>query len=260
MFCTMLYVPDRPLDWLCGIISRFVIHLRCTGVVGGMTINVSQPVGECHNGTRRTAYSVEFLRKPDGAAAVRMRETVTIENLEAMSRLLEAVARDRDVAAFEVLFRHYGPRVKTYMARQVKSTQIAEELMQETMMAVWNKAALYDPGRGNVSAWIFTIARNLCISTFRKQNRPEFDPNDPAFVPDDAVSADVELQTRQEADLLHAAMNDLPPEQMELIRRSFFGEVPHSALAQEFGLPLGTVKSRIRMAVAKLRKRLEERS
>lgn len=228
-------------------------------VVGGMTINVSQPLAECHNGVAQSVLAADFLRKTERTAAAKARAKVMNESPEDMTRLLLAVAQSRDVAAFETLFRHYGPKVKTYMTRQVRSTQIAEELMQETMMAVWNKAALFDPERGNVSAWIFTIARNLCISSFRKQNRPEFDPNDPAFVPDGVVAADAELQSRQEADQLYTAMNALPAEQKELLKRSFFGEVPHSALAEEYGLPLGTVKSRIRMAVAKLRKSLEDR-
>lgn len=237
-----------------------MIHTGKRGVVPAMTIIVSPPLDECHNGAAQTALAADFLRGTGGVAAAKARGTVMNDNPEDMARLMEAVARDRDVAAFEALFRHYGPRVKTYMARQVNSTPIAEELMQETMMAVWNKAALFDPARGNVSAWIFTIARNLCISSFRKRNRPEFDPNDPAFVPDGAAAADAALQSRQEADRLHAAMNALPAEQKELLRRSFFGEVPHTALAEEFGLPLGTVKSRIRMAVARLRRSLEDRA
>ncbi|MCM2291800.1 sigma-70 family RNA polymerase sigma factor [Allorhizobium sp. BGMRC 0089] len=178
---------------------------------------------------------------------------------EDMGRLLLAVGRDRDVSAFETLFRHYGPRVKSYMARKSSDSQAAEELMQETMMAVWNKAALFDPERGHVSAWIFTIARNLQISAYRKERRPEFDPNDPAFVPEDVEPADRELEAREQSERLHKAMQALPEEQLALLKKSFFGDVPHSALAKEFNLPLGTVKSRIRMAFAKLRASLDER-
>ena len=178
---------------------------------------------------------------------------------EDMSRLIAAVARVQDVDAFEKLFRHFGPRVKAYMMRHTGNLQTAEELMQETMMLVWNKAALFDPDKGNASTWIFTIARNSFISAYRKQNRPEFDPNDPAFVPDDIEPADVEFQNRQEAERVRTALKELPEEQRELVQRSFFGDVSHSDLAEEFGLPLGTVKSRIRMAIAKLRKSLGER-
>lgn len=181
------------------------------------------------------------------------------ETPEEFARLVAAVASRRDVAAFEALFRHFGPRVKTYMVRQTKNPQMAEELMQETMITVWNKAALFDPLRGNVSAWIFTIARNLFISACRKQKRPEFDPNDPAFVPAGAETTDAGLESRQEAQVLHEAISNLPAGQRELVQRSFFGDVPHSTLAEEFDLPLGTVKSRIRMAIARLRKSLGDR-
>lgn len=176
-----------------------------------------------------------------------------------MSVLLAAVGRDRDVAAFEVLFRYYAPRVRSYMARLARDRHAAEELMQETMVVVWNKAGQFDPERGNVSTWIFTIARNLRVDAYRKTRRPDFDPNDPAFVPDDSPPADFEVQERQEADRLHGAMAGLPPEQRELLKRSFFDEIPHSAIAADLGIPLGTVKSRIRLAFAKLRAVLEER-
>nr|WP_154664871.1 sigma-70 family RNA polymerase sigma factor [Allorhizobium undicola] len=176
-----------------------------------------------------------------------------------MSHLLAAVAQHRDYEAFEKLFRHYAPRVKAYMARQARDNQAAEELMQETMMAVWNKAALFDPSRGNVSGWIFTIARNLRISAYRKDRRPEFDPTDPAFVPDDVPAADEEFEARQEADRLKRAMQDLPREQRELLQLSFFNEISHSTIAKDLNLPLGTVKSRIRMAFAKLRAALDDR-
>jgi RNA polymerase sigma factor (sigma-70 family) len=179
--------------------------------------------------------------------------------LEDMPRLLAAVGQHRDVEAFETLFRYYGPRVKAYMAKQSRDAQAAEELMQETMMVVWNKAALFDPARGNVSGWIFTIARNLRVSAYRKEKRPEFDPTDPAFVPDDVAPADQELESREDAERLHKAMRDLPPEQLALLQRSFFHEIPHSALAKEFNLPLGTIKSRIRLAFSKLRSALEDK-
>lgn len=221
---------------------------------------ISQSALECHNRrnqpvrrTRRAAVGIEAV--PCGANGMIM----DVE-IEEMPRLLLAVGQNRDVEAFETLFRHFAPRVKAYMARQARDSQVAEELMQETMMVVWNKAALFDPERGNVSAWIFTIARNLRVSAYRKAKRPEFDPNDPAFVPDDVPPADEELESRQEADRLHKAMRDLPKEQMELLQRSFFHEVPHSALAKEFNLPLGTIKSRIRLAFAKLRAAMDDKS
>lgn len=188
-----------------------------------------------------------------------MTDAVRDDKIEDMTTLLIAVAQSRDVDAFETLFRYFSPRIRAYMARQVRDRQTAEELMQETMIMVWNKAALFDPARGNVEAWVFTIARNLRISAYRKVRRPEFDPNDPAFVPADEPAPDAGVDRRQESERLHEAMKRLPPEQLELLQYSFFNDTPHSTIAEQLGIPLGTVKSRIRMAFAKLRAALEER-
>ncbi|WP_246753085.1 sigma-70 family RNA polymerase sigma factor [Sinorhizobium sp. BG8] len=177
-----------------------------------------------------------------------------------MYALLAAVGRDRDIEAFEALFKYYGPRVKAYMARLAGDSHAAEELMQETMMVVWNKAAQFEPSRGNVSTWIFTIARNLRIDTYRRDRRPEFDPNDPAFVPGEVPQADAVFEGMQEAERLRHAMEGLPQEQLELLKLSFFQECSHSAIAEALNIPLGTVKSRIRLAFSRLRAALEERS
>jgi RNA polymerase sigma factor (sigma-70 family) len=176
-----------------------------------------------------------------------------------MSDLLVSVGLNRDVEAFEVLFRHYAPRVKAYMARLCRDGTAAEELMQETMMVVWNKAAQFEPSRGTVSTWIYTIARNVRIDVYRRTKRPEFDLNDPAFVQDDAPPADKAFEAFQEAERLHRAMATLPAEQLDLLKRSFYEDDSHSAIAEALSIPLGTVKSRIRLAFAKLRAALEER-
>jgi len=170
-----------------------------------------------------------------------------------MARLLGAVAATQDIEAFEALFRHFAPRVKAYMARLAGDGQQAEELMQETMITVWNRAGTYDASRGAVSTWVFTIARNLRIDAFRRENRPAFDPNDPAFVPDDIAPADVEHDARQASEQLHRAIAALPEEQAALLRLSFFEDQSHSAIATRLNIPLGTVKSRMRLAFDKLR-------
>lgn len=170
-----------------------------------------------------------------------------------MRELLCAVAARRDMEAYEVLFRHFAPRVKAYMARMGGDSQVAEELMQETMIAVWNKAERFDPSKGAVSTWIFTIARNLRIDAFRREKRPDFDPNDPAFVPDDVAPADAELDAREASEQLHQAIAALPEEQAALLKLSFFEDQSHSAIATRLNLPLGTVKSRMRLAFDKLR-------
>lgn len=170
-----------------------------------------------------------------------------------MCELLCAVGERSDIEAYESLFRHFAPRVKAYMARMGGDSQLAEELMQETMIAVWNKAERFDPSKGAVSTWIFTIARNLRIDAFRREKRPDFDPSDPAFVPDDVAPADAELDARQSSEQLHQAIAALPQEQAELLKLSFFEDQSHSAIAARLDLPLGTVKSRMRLAFDKLR-------
>nr|WP_306431175.1 sigma-70 family RNA polymerase sigma factor [Rhizobium sp. L1K21] len=175
------------------------------------------------------------------------------------AKKIEAVGARQDKQAFEVLFRHYGPRIRAFMLKRNADRQQAEELMQETMITVWKKAALFDPARGNASSWIFTIARNVRIDAYRKTNRPEFDPNDPAFVPDEVIPADEVVQMGQSAERVRSAMEVLPPEQLQLLKLAFYEEASHSAIAEKLNLPLGTVKSRIRLAFAKLRDALGER-
>ncbi|MCA8930396.1 MAG: sigma-70 family RNA polymerase sigma factor [Alphaproteobacteria bacterium] len=177
---------------------------------------------------------------------------------EDISALLAAVRDNGNIDAFETVFRHFAPRIRAYMLRLVKDARLAEELVQETMMTVWRKAALFDPAKGNAGTWVFTIARNLRIDSYRRAKRPDFDPDDPAFIPDPEPGADAALQARQAEARLHAAMKTLPPEQNELLHMAFFEELSHSTIAARLGLPLGTVKSRIRLAFAKLRAALEE--
>ncbi|WP_139976780.1 sigma-70 family RNA polymerase sigma factor [Brucella anthropi] len=174
-----------------------------------------------------------------------------------MEELMQAVGSRRDVDAFEAIFRHYAPRVKAYMAKLSADTQTAEELMQETMITVWNKADQFDSSKGAVSTWIFTIARNQRIDALRRDRRPEVDPTDPVFMPDEDQPADLKVANQQSAKELRAAMATLPKEQYILLELAYFDEHPHSAIAKKLNLPLGTVKSRLRLAFTKLRAALD---
>lgn len=180
-------------------------------------------------------------------------KTVKEPDKEDLCACLIAIGSQKDIQSFEILFRHFGPRIRAFMLKRGGNRQQAEELMQETMMMIWNKAALFDPARGSVSSWVYTIARNVRIDAFRKTNRPEFDPNDPAFIPDPIPAADHVVEADQEAERLRSAIVKLPPEQADLLRLSFYEEIPHSAIAERLNLPLGTVKSRIRLAFSRLR-------
>jgi len=168
------------------------------------------------------------------------------------SDVLCAVA-DQDKASFSSLFRHFAPRVKSYMLRLGSDDSQAEELAQETMATVWRKAAQYDPARAAASTWIFTIARNLRIDAFRRTKRPELDPEDPALVPDAPPQGDAVVEHKQNAARIQVALAELPDEQRQVLHMSFFDEKTHSEIAESLDLPLGTVKSRIRLAFGRVK-------
>jgi len=170
-----------------------------------------------------------------------------------LNALVAAVARARDRAAFQALFDHFAPRVKGYLMRLGAGSAVAEDLAQEAMLAVWRKAGLFDPAKASASTWIFTIARNLRIDAIRKERRPEPDPADPLQRPETERAADETVDWAKAEERLRAALADLPREQSQVIELSFLAEKPHSLIAAELGLPLGTVKSRIRLAMARLR-------
>ena len=123
---------------------------------------------------------------------------------------------------------------------------------------VWRRAAMFDRRRASASTWLFTIARNKRIDALRRERRPEIDPTDPALVPDPAPSAEEPLLLRQRTGRLAAALAELPREQADLIRLAYFDEHSQSAIAEARRLPLGTVKSRLRLALSRLRRSLEE--
>jgi RNA polymerase sigma factor (sigma-70 family) len=167
---------------------------------------------------------------------------------------LEAVERirsHRDQAAFAALFRHFAPRVKAFLMKSGASETLAEECTQEVMATLWHKAHLFDPSRASVATWIFTIARNRKIDALRKQRRPEPEelPWGPEPEPDQADA----MGLQQEIEKLGDALKQLPAKQRELIERAYFGDLSHSEIAAETGLPLGTIKSRIRLALDRLR-------
>lgn len=181
---------------------------------------------------------------------------------------LLAVAQGADRQAFARLFEHFAPRVKGFMLRGGCAPDLAEEIAQETLVAVWRKAALFRPERAGVSTWVFTIARNLRIDLHRRK----------AVGLDDSAELDLEaldldqatdgasasegpeqqLWLGQVSQRVRAAMAQLPEEQAQVVRLSFFEEQAHSEIAKVLGLPLGTVKSRMRLAVSQLRRLLGE--
>jgi RNA polymerase sigma-70 factor (ECF subfamily) len=173
-----------------------------------------------------------------------------------MSALIVSVAERQDRAAFAALFRHFAPRLKAYFRRFGEDEGRVEEVLQETFAAIWTKARLFDPSRASASTWIYTVARNQRIDAFRRERRPECDPNDPALVPDPEPAADARMTEQERSEHVSAALAELSDEQSEILRMAFFEDVSHDVIARRLGLPVGTVKSRIRLAYGHLRKRL----
>nr|WP_281967217.1 sigma-70 family RNA polymerase sigma factor [Roseovarius nanhaiticus] len=170
------------------------------------------------------------------------------------SRWTDLIARIRDEAdeaAFAEIFGHFAPRVKGFLMKSGASATLAEECAQDVMATLWQKAHLFDPSRASAATWIFTIARNRRIDALRKARRPE--PEDIVWGPEqEPDQADI-LALEQESAQLTQAIAALPAKQKTLIEAAYFGDLTHSEIAEKTGLPLGTIKSRIRLALERLR-------
>ena len=168
---------------------------------------------------------------------------------------LKRIQTDQDQQAFAELFGYFAPRVKAFLMKSGAAPGMAEDCTQEVMATLWHKAHLFDPSRASVSTWIFTIARNKNIDALRKQRRPE--PEELTWGPEAEPEASDILVMQQESDQLGQAMKSLPGQQRELIEKAYFGDLSHSQIAAETGLPLGTIKSRLRLALTKLRQTMK---
>jgi RNA polymerase sigma-70 factor (ECF subfamily) len=181
-------------------------------------------------------------------------------------RLIQAVAARQDRAAFVKLFEHFAPRIKSFMLRCGAREPTAEEIAQETMLTVWRKAHSFVPGSTGAAAWIFTIARNLRIDALRREKRES--PGKLDIDKDDAVEPRIDERLTPESQVaavqleqcVRKAMAQLSNEQLRVIELSFFEDKPHSEIAELLQIPLGTVKSRVRLAVARLRALLGDMS
>lgn len=183
---------------------------------------------------------------------------LTDHDRDRFSDLMERVASVKDRAAFGELFAYYGPRVKAYLLRLGAEDALAEELAQEVMVIVWRKAELFDRTQASVSTWLFRIARNKRIDALRRTKKPDLDPNDPMLLPSAPSSPDHLISGAQRDHLVREAMVDLPAEQKTLLQQAFYDGLSHREIAEQSGTPLGTVKSRLRLAFLKLRAKLED--
>jgi RNA polymerase sigma-70 factor, ECF subfamily len=229
-------------------------------------VSVIPALGTRVNGSMN-AKSEDKIRsnEPGRTAARASRMTLVgarelIPSAQELAELVTSVARSRDKQAFAALFRHYAPRLKSFLLKQGFTEGECDDLVQEAMVNLWRKAESFDPAKAGVSTWVFTIARNLGIDRRRRNGRVsatvelgDYDEVDPD------PTAEQQMILRQNEVLVREALTKLPAEQAMVIRMSFFGENPQAEIASLLGIPLGTVKSRVRLALNRLRQIMEEK-
>lgn len=186
-------------------------------------------------------------------------DRAAIPSADELALLVARVAAEGDRQAFAALFRFYAPRLKSFLGRQGYSENECEDLVQETMLNIWRKARSFDPVKAGVSTWIYTIARNAGIDRRRREGRgaswrelTTFEETDPD------PSSEARLIASESESRVRDALTTLPDEQAAVIRMTFYGEDPQAEIAKSLGIPLGTVKSRVRLALARLRKTIED--
>lgn len=173
---------------------------------------------------------------------------------------VHAVALQGDRQAFARLFTYYAPRVKAYLMRGGCDECQAEELAQESLLMLWRKAAHFDATQASVGTWLFTIARNLRVDRFRSlgAGHVPYDDADLQAVADEAPPPDERLHLAQLCERMRAALHCMPAAQARVLRLCYFEGQPHTSIANELQVPLGTVKSRMRSALAYLRRALQD--
>ncbi len=170
-----------------------------------------------------------------------------------LSTCLNEIALNQDRKAFSNIFKYFAPRLKSFFVKLGCTEMQAEEIIQEVMIAVWTKSHTYNQDKSSVSTWIYTIAKNKRIDKIRKEKKH--------FVVDSDDSLEIPVPSKQEGEILNMQLTEkincslekLPKEQSELLKLSYFYEKTHSDIAKELNLPLGTVKSRIRLALSKMK-------
>ena len=206
-----------------------------------------------NTGSARNEVEVDHIGEPQSSDAAKTGSKTDFADL------IEKIAETKDRDAFAALFAHFAPRLKGYLLRLGASAGQAEEVLQEALLTVWRKARLFDRKKAAASTWIFTIARNRRIDILRKRKFPEIDADDPSLVPDAPRAPDEEVIGAREGEAVRLALEKLPEEQRELVRLAFYNGWSHSKIAEDTNLPLGTVKSRLRLAFSRLRNELEGR-
>ncbi|GAA5647260.1 RNA polymerase sigma factor [Vibrio proteolyticus] len=169
--------------------------------------------------------------------------------------------KQRDKCAFAQVFTHFSPRLKQFAYKHIGNEQVALEMVQETLTTVWQKSHLFDGRKSSLSTWIYTIARNLCFDLLRKQKGRELHIHSEDIWPADYCPPDLVEHYAPEHDMLKEQvvkfLDLLPEAQQAVVRAVYLEDLPHQQVADMFNIPLGTVKSRLRLAVEKLRHSIE---
>ena len=173
-------------------------------------------------------------------------------------QLMQQVAEFRDRDAFKCLFQHFAPRVKALMIKSGAASGEAEDIAQDVMMRVWLKSIQYSNAKGAVSTWVYTIARNVRIDRLRRGSSRPYEDIDEIEVASDDAGAEAEVLAMQQAKHVNRALATLPNEQKQIIEMAFQQNMTQSEIAGRLSLPLGTIKSRMRLAYQKLRVNLED--
>ena len=221
-----------------------------------MEIQISLDTSTGYPWARRPHQRAQLLPREKDVAKTTSKQPK--EARDTLNQMMLAVAQHRDRSAFVELFRHFAPRIKGYLCKLGADQTAADGLVQDVMLTVWNRAHQFDPKKAAISTWIFTIARNRRIDVLRRERRPEIDPNDPLLVPSPETPSDEILDANRASGDLKQAVAKLPADQASLLSMAFFEDKSHSVIAAEMALPLGTVKSRLRLALAKLRSAIRD--
>jgi RNA polymerase sigma-70 factor (ECF subfamily) len=194
-----------------------------------------------------------------GAKASEGESAVSVNAASNAAQWIVAVATRQDRAAFAALFDFYAPRLKTMLIRMGAGAEVAEDVAQDALLAVWRKAQLYDPQRATASAWVYSIGRNLRIDRLRRERRAKlFELYEAAESSEAPERPDGALDTAQDEARVRTALREMPEEQVRVVQLSFFEGCAHGDIAKLLDLPLGTVKSRLRLAMTRLRNLLGE--
>jgi len=184
-------------------------------------------------------------------------DTFSVNIDDDLTLCLELIGKNQDKLAFNNIFRYFAPRLKSFLVKAGSTDSQAEEVIQEVMIAVWTKSSTYDSTKSSVSTWIYTIARNKRIDKIRKEKRHYLSESDEGLeIPVDSTQ-EKEIFSAQVSNSLKKYMSNLPEEQSKLLKLSYFYNKTHADISEELKIPLGTVKSRIRLALTKMRHLVE---